>query len=122
LNIFIYLYVFWGLFSLIFASYHYTIDVLAGCLITLTIWTIFHWYLEIPELRRRKIGRALWIFDHGGKKLCRHDRGIWKGEGGSWVDGVWIKDSDLLNRETLLNPSPLNPPLNEIVVPSNGNR
>lgn len=40
-----------GSFSLILASYHYTIDVIMAIVVTVTAWTGYHWCVRIPGLK-----------------------------------------------------------------------
>ncbi|KAG4106764.1 hypothetical protein H8356DRAFT_1025370 [Neocallimastix lanati (nom. inval.)] len=39
-----------GMYSLIMASYHYSIDVLCAFIFSLMFWAIYHWAISIPEL------------------------------------------------------------------------
>ena len=40
-----------GCLSLIFTTYHYTIDVIVAILFTYTIWSLYNLILKIPEVR-----------------------------------------------------------------------
>jgi len=39
-----------GMYSLIMASYHYSIDVLCAFIFSVMFWSIYHWAISIPEL------------------------------------------------------------------------
>ena len=48
---------------LIFSSYHYTVDVFIAVLISSTAWVMFHFFIEIDELRITPVGIALVFAD-----------------------------------------------------------
>lgn len=64
INIFVTLFGILGMYSLIFSSYHYTIDVLSGFIFTATAWVVYHWYVRVRQLREETwLGRFIWSID-----------------------------------------------------------
>ena len=41
-----------GMLSLVTSAYHYTIDVLAGFMVTMWVWAMYHWAVMLPSLRQ----------------------------------------------------------------------
>ena len=53
-----------GMVSLIASAYHYTIDVLVGFWATAYVWTMYHWSVTLPSLRRTWWARFLYRLDN----------------------------------------------------------
>jgi hypothetical protein len=53
-----------GMVSLVASAYHYTIDVIVGFWVTNWIWTMYHWSVTLPSLRRKWWGRVLYRLDN----------------------------------------------------------
>ena len=45
------------------SGYHYTIDVIIALLLCGSCWTIWHWFIEIPEFGRRWYGKFIRYLD-----------------------------------------------------------
>jgi hypothetical protein len=52
-----------GMYSLIMASYHYSIDVLCAFIFSVMFWSIYHWAISIPELGSTWWGNIINYFD-----------------------------------------------------------
>lgn len=57
---------FFGMFSLILATYHYSIDVLAGFILTTGIWMIYHWAAQVDDLKSTTVGKFVQFWENGG--------------------------------------------------------
>lgn len=65
INVFMAMFSIFSMWSLILSSYHYTIDVLAGLLFTVSVWTVFHWIIRIRVLREETwLGALVWFIDN----------------------------------------------------------
>lgn len=52
-----------GMYTLIMASYHYSIDVLCAFIFSVMFWAIYHWAISIPELGASWWGNIINYFD-----------------------------------------------------------
>jgi len=52
-----------GMYTLIMASYHYSIDVLCAFIFSVMFWAIYHWAISIPELGATWWGNIVNYFD-----------------------------------------------------------
>lgn len=63
-----------GMFSLITSAYHYTIDVMAGFMLTNMVWWLYYMLVEFPQFRHTWYGKVYIWYDRKPKshELSRH--------------------------------------------------
>ncbi|TPX61869.1 hypothetical protein PhCBS80983_g00844 [Powellomyces hirtus] len=65
-----------GMISLVFSGYHYTIDVIGGAVFTFLCWWLFHLAVEIDEIgTQRWWGRLVRWFDNNGHEVLEEREG-----------------------------------------------
>ncbi|KAJ3006141.1 sphingomyelin synthase [Thoreauomyces humboldtii] len=70
------LFALFGMVSLVFSGYHYTIDVIGAAVFTFLCWWLFHLAVEVDEIgNKRWWGRLIRWFDNNGHEVLEDREG-----------------------------------------------